>query len=109
MIWDFSHSRSCDLFVGVSTPMQLKTAEVEYSDVLLRWLKENITRKSQARVMATRDNVARREATITTELRYQVEGVWSPVRLRGVWSTARQLRGGGVYLVLCCLETVGVH
>lgn len=70
---------SCDIRVRShdaypSLRLQLKTADVQYSDVLMRWLLELEERKKECSKAAIMEDEQRRRTIVDNEMRYQVSG-----------------------------------
>ena len=70
--------------------LQLKTAEVEYSDVLMRWLVEREDRKKECSKSAISEDEGRRRVAVDNEMKYQVSmcgecGIVVGMALLWVW------------------------
>ena len=65
MVWVWSV-----MVYGVA--MQLKTAEVQYSGVLMRWLLEKADRSKQCAKVASQHDEERKDNIVQREIRYQV-------------------------------------
>lgn len=61
---------ACDL-------LQLKTAEVEYSGVLMRWLVEREDRNKECTKSANNEDERRRRVSMDNEMQYQVCVWWA--------------------------------
>ncbi len=53
-------------------PVQLKTAEVQYSDVLMCWLVVKTKRDKECSKAAFQQDKARKNVTVENEIQYQV-------------------------------------
>lgn len=63
--------------VFVCCLLQLKTADVQYSDVLMRWFLVKDERQKECSKLAMSEDEKRRRAVVDNEMQYQVGGVWS--------------------------------